>query len=181
MKDLLKIKKEKKSNKFIRQDTHKKKKLDKIWRKPRGHHSKLRQQQNQRVMVKPGYGVPVELKGKTVEGMNIVLVSSLQQISTLDPKKDVCVVSGKVGLKKRLVLIDALLPTKVKIINFSDAEKYSKEKKELLASRKAEVKEEKKEKKSKATKKDSIEDKVDDEEKKKLEKKEIDRLLTKKF
>ena len=74
MKDILEIKKRKKANKpkFLRQDTHKKKRLDKIWRKPRGCDSKKRLRMQNRVIVAPGYGTPDSMRGLTVTGLEIL-------------------------------------------------------------------------------------------------------------
>ncbi|MFH2019808.1 MAG: eL32 family ribosomal protein [archaeon] len=179
--NLLKITEDKKKNnpKFIRQDTHKKKRLDKIWRKPRGLHSKLREQRSHRKIVKPGYGLPSEFKGKT-NGKTIVFISKANELSKVDTKKEVCIISGRIGMKSRLAILEQVVKLKINIINIADPEKYLEDKKKQFEERK---KKEKAPKKAalQTAKPESIDEKIDEDEKKKLEKKEIDRLLTKKF
>ncbi len=193
MKDLLKFKKEKKSNNpnFIRQDHHKKKRLAKIWRKPRGCDSKKRLMKNNRIQVKPGYGTPSELRGLDEAGKEIVRIKRIEDLNEIDPKKQVVIISKRLGLKSKTKIIEEIVKKKITVHNLKDPEAYLKEQKEKKKAKKKTKKkaEEKKEEKpakvkeQKETKKDkeSIEDKLSEEEKKKLEKKEIDKLLTKKF
>ena len=183
MSELQKIKQKMKSNKpkFIRQDTHKKKKLAKIWRKPRGIDSKKRLMKNNRVMVKPGYGTPDLLRGKDKSGKEIILICSVKEIERLDPKKHSVIVSKKLGQKNKIKIFEELLKNKISLHNISDVEKHLADKKSQFEAKKKEKQIKKKEPEKEVKSKESIEDKLDDEEKKKLEKKEIDRLLTKKF
>jgi large subunit ribosomal protein L32e len=185
MEELIKVKKEKKARnpKFIRQDIHKKKKLDPIWRKPRGIDSKKRLMKNNRVIVKPGFGTPSILRGKDKEGLNLVKVDKISQLKELDPKKDAIVVSRKLGYNKKKDLIQELLKQNFVIHNLRDPKSYMDKRDNELKLRKEKAQKRKKveEKKKEESKKESIEDKLSDEEKKKIEKKEIDRLLTKKF
>lgn len=188
MVDLLKVKKEKKSNnpKFIRQDIHKKKRLHSVWRKARGCDSKKRLAKNNRIRVKPGYGTPNKIRDLDMNGREIVLINKIEDISSIDPKNQIVILSKKTGLKNKLIMIAELIKKKIEIYNLKDPEKYIEEQNsKRLAKKKVkkEVVSEKKLKKQEKTTetKQSIEDKLSDEEKKKLEKKEIDKLLTKKF
>jgi len=177
--DLLKYKKEKKQKnpKFVRQDHHKKKRLDKIWRKPRGGDSKKRLRKQNRVIVAPGYGTPRELRDKDPSGQTIIRVDSLKDLDKVNAKHTV-IVSSKLGFKKKVQILKELMKNKVKILNFPNPEDYIKNKQKQLQSRKK-VKVKKEEKPEQEKK--SIEDKLSEEDKKKIEKQEIDRLLTKKF
>ena len=175
-----------KRRKFNRQDIHKKKRLANTWRKPRGIDSKIRIMMINRVIPKPGYGNARSQRGK-YRGMEVVVVNSLAQVKELDPKKHTAVVSGKLGLKKKLPIMKELIKHKISIHNFADHEKYISEKEGMLQEKKKlkkEAEKKKEEKKEKAGKKDNIDDKVkedvSEEEKKKTEKKEIDKLLTQK-
>lgn len=183
--ELLKFKKDKKSSnpKFIRQDIHKKKRLDKIWRKPRGCDSKKRLMKNNRVVVKPGYGTPKELRDLDKLGKKIVNIKLLNSIKELEASKHSVIVSGKIGMKNRLLIIDELLKNNIDILNIVNPKKYIEDiRKNIDKKKKKKAEKIKKEKIVKEKKeKDSIEDKLTDDEKKKLEKQEIDRLLTKKF
>jgi large subunit ribosomal protein L32e len=179
-----KQKKKKRNPRFIRQDIHKKKRLSKLWRKPRGCDSKKRLMKNNRLIVKPGYGTPAELREKDRDGKDIVNINSLSQVKKIDPKKQVVIVSGKIGLKRRLQLLEELVKLKIRVHNISDPEEYIKKKKAEFLEKKKQKKKVEQEKEKKPVKskkkKESVEDKLSEEEKKKIEKKEIDKLLTKK-
>ncbi len=186
-KELLSLRKSIKSRKpkFVRQGTTKLKRLQGSirWRKPHGYHSKLMKGSGHKKMVSPGYGSPSEVKGLDRSGLEIVLVSKLDQLGSVKPKEQGIIISAKLGTKKKLEIMTKAVEMKLTILNIKDPQAYAAEKKQKLQKKK-EVKEQKVEEKKKETKKEekeSIEDKLSDEEKKKLEKQEIDRLLTKKF
>jgi len=168
--------------KFIRQDIHKKKRLAKVWRKPRGCDSKKRLRMQNRVIVSPGYGTPVEVKGLTNKGLKIIHISSITNVNKLSPDKHAVIVSGKLGFKKKKLIIQALMKNKIEILNIKNPQEYIKKKEDLMKSKKdKKLEKEKKSDKKKEVKEDkkSIEDTVSDDDKKKVEKKEIDKLLTK--
>jgi large subunit ribosomal protein L32e len=178
-----KNKKKAKNPKFMRQDAYKKKRIAKVWRKSRGWDSKQRKRMQRQAIVEPGYGSPAILRGIHKSGLEIVNVTTLKDMTSLNPKTQGIVVSGKIGFKNRQQIIKEALKSGLKILNISKPEEYLK-KKEDLRTKAKEAKQEKAGKKKESAKKEekvSIEDKVSDEDKKKLEKKEIDRLLTKKF
>ena len=164
--------------KFIRAGYHNKKRLAKTWRKPRGWSSKKRQRLHGHKLVDPGFGSPKADRGK-YKGHEIVRVTSITQVKTL--KKNQVALVGKLGSRKRIEILKALIESKIPILNIKNPVEYLK----LLLEKREKKKEEKQEKeeseKKAVEKKESIEDKLSEEEKKKLEKKEIDRLLTKKF
>lgn len=180
---MLDIKKRKRTAKpkFIRQDIHKKKRLAKTWRKPRGCDSKKRLRMQNRVIVSRGYGVPVKVKGMTRSGMKIIRVSSLGEIDSLKPDKHAAVVSAKIGFKKKKHILQSLIKNKITILNIKDPQEYVRKREDLMKSRKEKrLEKDKKEIEKKEVKeKKSIEDSLDEKDKKKIEKKEIDKLLTK--
>ena len=180
-----KNKKKAKNPKFLRQDSYKKKRLSKVWRKSRGWDSKQRKRMQRQAIVEPGYGSPKSLRGVHKSGLLIVKVVSLSDVKKINPKTQGAVVSGKIGLKRKLTIIEELLKHKITIFNIKNAEAYLKSKKEDISKKKEKKEERSKEEEKKETQKkeekESIEEKVSDEEKKKLEKQEIDKLLTKKF
>lgn len=173
-----------KNPKFVRQDNYKKSRLPSSWRKPRGWDSKLRKRMQGQAVVDPGYGSPKELRGVHKSGLVPVVVKNLEELKKQSPKENIIIVSGRIGMKKRLLLLEAISAQKFKVLNIKNPDAYIKEKQDAM-SKKKETKVVKKEEKAKEEvkkeEKESIEDKLSDEEKKKLEKKEIDRLLTKKF
>ncbi len=185
-KNLVDTKKEKrkKNPNFIRQDANKKKRLSKKWRKPRGEHSKQRNRIRNQPLVGPGYGTPKELRGKHFSGLDIIYLASIVQVEQINPKTQGVIVSGKIGLRKRIPILKELVKKKITILNIPNPEEFINIKEEELKKTKKQTKktDEKKktEKKEKLKEEKSIEDKLSDEEKKKIEKKEIDKLLTKK-
>jgi large subunit ribosomal protein L32e len=188
MADIVKTKKEKKarSPKFIRQDVHKKKRLASKWRKPRGCDSKKRLAKNNRIRVKPGYGTPNNMKNLDYNGKEIVLITKIEELENIDLKKQVVIVSGKIGFKNKKKIVAEIIKKKIQTYNIKDPEKYLKNQESKRAEiKKAKKKEDidKKEKKIEKPKKEkeSIEDTISEEDKKKIEKKEIDKLLTKKL
>ena len=182
---LLKHKQKTKSSKpkFIRQDIHKKKRLAKVWRKPRGCDSKKRLRMQNRVIVSPGYGSPVEVRGLTINGFEIIHVSSITDVSKLNPDKHVVIISGKLGFKKKKHIIQVLIKNKIEILNIKNPQDYVKKREDLMKVKKDKKseKDKKESEKKKEVKEDkkSIEDTVTEEDKKKVEKQEIDKLLTK--
>ncbi len=183
----LKLRKKIKNKKpdFVRQEFHKRKKLSKkVWRKPKGSKSKLRLKKAHKKLVTPGYGSPNEVKGMHASGICGVRISNLKDIDNIK-KNAGAVISGKVGTRKKIQLIEELLKRKISILNVKEPEKYIEKVKSEREERKKKKKKKEEKPKEKLTKKkeekESIEDKLSEEEKKKVEKKEIDRLLTKKF
>lgn len=186
----------KRKPKFMRQESHKKKKLATSWRKPKGMHSKLRRMlRGHRRVVQPGWGSPKEVKGTSKEGLKQNIVSNSNELSKLDSKIDGVIVSSSVGTKKKMEIIKKAKELGLKVLNwnidkfldkFEKMQKAREEKKARTAKEKEEKQKEKektaaeKEKKEKDEKKESQpEDSKSDDEK--LEKKkELDKVLSKK-
>jgi large subunit ribosomal protein L32e len=173
--------KRKKNPKFLRQDSYKKKRLGKSWRKPRGWDSKLRKRMQRQVIVQPGYGSPASIKGFHISGLEIIHVKTIDDVKRMNPKVHGAIISGKLGTRKRLEIMTELVKSKITILNINKPEEYIKSKQDMIEARKKEKQVRKEEPKKEEPKKKSIEDALSEEEKKKLEKKEIDKLLTKKF
>jgi len=171
-----------KKKSFIRQDIHKKKRLTKKWRKPRGCDSKKRLRKQNHVIVSPGYGSPKLFKHSHYSGLSIVNISSVKEIDSLDSKTQGAIVSGKIGFKNQKKVIQELLKKKIRILNIANPEKYLEIKENKLKDKRKKKEDKDKDKKKeddKKKEKKSIDDKITDEDKKKTEKKEIDKLLTK--
>jgi len=180
-----------KKPKFSRQDSHKKKKLENKWRKPKGLHSKMRLgKSGYKKSVKKGYGSPRSVKNLSSEGIEKVNAFNKKDLEKIDTKSQGVIISSGVSLKKRIDIIIEAEKKKIKILNIKDLSKYIKEAEEKREKAKKEKEERKKEKekkkkaeekKAKKTEGKGVEEKViDEEEKKKLEKKEKDKILTKK-
>jgi len=190
---------------FLAQDSHKKKRIRKRWVKPRGLHSKIRLgKMGYRVKVTPGYKSPKLVRG-TVFGMSPVIVSSLKDFDGLDPVKDGVIISSKVGIKFKLVLLQKAKDFNLTVLNIKmdkfikkvegnikirkekktnkskegkKKEVKEKEQKEIKKKEQKEEKEEKENKKKEVKEKESEQNEIEEQEKK--EKKELDKILTKK-
>ncbi|MBW2971311.1 50S ribosomal protein L32e [Candidatus Woesearchaeota archaeon] len=182
---------------FIRQDAHKIKRLEKKWRKPKGVHSKMKnKKKGHRRSAATGWGAPAQVRGLHNSGLALVLVNNVAEVSRADPKTEAVIVSGKMGAKQRINVVDAALKRELMIVNIKKPEAWLEKARKSLAEKrieKAKLKEkrdkkqkekekqaEKAEKEEKGKKEESIDAKVEsDEEKQKREKLEKDKLLTK--
>ena len=187
MKELLELRKKIKGKKpkFVRQDAHKKPRLEKKWRRPKGIHSKMRLKlRGYRRSISVGYGSPKKVKGLDSSGLKKVMIHSIKDIEKLDVKKEIATMSKTVGMRKRIQLINKAKTAGVMITNVKNIDDYLKSLEEKFTKRKEKrkVKEKKKEKakEAKKEKKDELADKIKTEDEKKEEaKKEKDKLLTK--
>jgi len=174
--------KSKKPN-FIKQDAHKKKRLDKNWRRPRGIDSKIRLSfRGYRRKVKVGYGTPGVLRNKDSQGRTVKIIRNLQDLEKSEAGEALVMSSG-VGIRKRAAIIEKALKLKQSFVNL-DVNTYLEEMKKKFEKRKAEriklqQSKDKKQKTAEEKKPKTIEEKVElsDDEKKKLEKEEKDKVL----
>jgi len=183
---LLEIRKELKERKpeFIRQDTHKRKKLTVKWRKPKGIHSKIRHHFKGRgKMPSPGYKSPAKVRGMHSSGLKMINISSIKDLQKIKNQSEGVVISKTVGMKKKIEILKMAKELKIKVLNLNLDEHIGKIE-SFLSSKKKEVKEEKKEAKKDAKEsKDQkgAEHEPSDAERKDLEKKERDKVLTKRI
>jgi large subunit ribosomal protein L32e len=95
---------------FIRQDAYRFAKLKNLkhWRRPVGRHSKIRaKKKGQATLVRWGFGSPKEVRGLMRSGHEPVHVFNASDVTKLDPKKQVAIVGGSVGARKRLAIVAA--------------------------------------------------------------------------
>ena len=171
---------------FIRQDNPKRPKLKDVWRKPKGVHSKIRHHfKGRRKMPSPGYKSPAKVKGLHATGLEMIAVFSPQDLAKIKKDAQGIIISKSVGKRKRLEILKKSKELGIKVLNLNTEESIkkiedfmsSKKKKEAKPAKKVQVKEDKKQeepKESKETKETA------DEGKKETEKKERDKVLTKK-
>ena len=163
---------------FIRQDSHKKVRLARSWRRPKGLHSKMRlRKKGYHPVVKIGWGAPGKQKHLHPIGKLPVRVFSVADLVGLDNKLHCLVIGGSVGAKNRIQI--AKSATAFTILNLKDVAAFEQRhadkraqrtaKKALATSKKAEKKEKPEKKEPQQT----------DEEKKRQEKLEKDRALIK--
>lgn len=117
---LLKTRKKQKSKKptFKRTDSHKKKKLDENWRRPRGLQSKLRKRiASKGAVVQVGYGSPRAVRGLHPSGLEDVLVRNLNDLQLIDPEYQAARIARTVGVRKRQMIEDIAKDREIKILN----------------------------------------------------------------
>lgn len=178
----------KKKPKFTRTDAHKKVRLGQKWRKPKG-------LQNKRRLHKRGYLGVVKIGYKNssqvrhlVKGLKQVMISNVSELEVIDKKTDGIIISGKVGDRKRLVILEQAaklgltvlnldIEKKIKLIN--DSQSTKKKEKEAREAKKKEKKDKEK-KEEKKTIEESVKEETDVTEKeiKDKDKKEFDKILT---
>jgi len=157
IKRLLKIREKIKSRKpkYLRQDAHRVKKLDKKWRRPRGMHSKMRKRlKSYRRNPEIGYGSPKEVKYLNKEGLMPVLIKSKKDIESAN-ENNILIISRTIGLRKKLEILRQVKSKGLKVENI-EVDKFIEENEKMLK--------QKKEGKKKIEKKEEI--KVKEEEKK---------------
>ncbi len=158
------------------------------WKRPKGLQNKMRERRKGNPKyIEPGYGSPAAVRGFTHEGLVPFVV---RKVSDLESAKEGygIIIARVVGMKRRLEILKAASLKKLKVINVN-ADEIAKKASEIMASRKKhrqEVLKSRKvsEKKAPAQQPQKegeigIEGKVDDDAKKKAEKAEKDKLLTK--
>jgi large subunit ribosomal protein L32e len=107
---------------FKRQCLSQKKKLDDVWRRPRGLQSKLRKQIRAKGHLPgPGFGSPVAVRGLHPSGYEEVLVFAPADLEGLNPETHAIRVGGTVGNKKREVIQNKAHELGLKVINLKDA------------------------------------------------------------
>nr|MBI4156849.1 50S ribosomal protein L32e [Candidatus Woesearchaeota archaeon] len=137
IKRLLKIREKIKSRKpkYLRQDAHRVKKLDKKWRRPRGMHSKMRKRlKSYRRNPEIGYGSPKEVKYLNKEGLMPVLIKSKKDIESAN-ENNILIISRTIGLKKKLEILRQVKGRGLKVENI-DVDKFIEENEKMLKQRK---------------------------------------------
>jgi large subunit ribosomal protein L32e len=117
---LLKTRKKQKSKKptFKRTDSHKKKKLDENWRRPRGLQSKLRKRiASKGAVVQVGYGSPRAVRGLHPSGFEDVLVRNLDDLQSIDPTYQAVRIARTVGVRKRQMMEEVAKNREIKLLN----------------------------------------------------------------
>lgn len=109
---------------FKRQCLSQKKKLDDVWRRPRGLQSKKRMQKRAKgPLPRPGYGSPLAVRGFHPSGYEEVLVFSPADLEGLNPETQAVRVGRTVGNRKREIIQDKALELGLKVFNLKDASK----------------------------------------------------------
>jgi large subunit ribosomal protein L32e len=169
----------KKRRNFFKQGIHKKKRLEKKWKFPRGCDSKIAiERKGYCKRVKPGYRGPAEVRGLSRQGLNIVNVSNIKDIKNINKSEDIICIAH-VGTRNKIEIVKECVKQGLKILNLKDPAKFLADVENFMKQKKQEkeqkAKTEKAAEKKKEDSKEGIEAKVD----KEAEKKEKDKILTK--
>jgi large subunit ribosomal protein L32e len=104
--------------KFVRREASRYKKLSKKWRRPKGISNKVRRRFSGRGPVPSiGYGTDRRKRGLHPSGLKEVLVSTLKDLEGVDPKTFAVRISGKVGKRKKALLLARADEMKLKVLN----------------------------------------------------------------
>ena len=182
---LLEIRRDLKERKpeFIRQDTHKRKRLSIKWRRPKGIHSKIRHHfKGRRKMPSPGYKSPLEVRWLHSSGLKIINVYSVEDIKKIKKENEGIVIAKNVGLKNKFEILKKAKELNIIVLNLNVDEQIKKIE-DLIASKKKTIKEEKKEEVKKEETKAEPKEKrgLSDEKRKETMRKEKDKILTKRI
>jgi len=107
--------------KFLRQDYHHRMKVeDDLWRAPKGRHSKMKQRKRgHRAAVAIGYRGPAEVRGLHKTGAAIFRIENLHQITAIDPKNSVIILSSTLGARKRYQLLKTAAEKNIPVLNIN--------------------------------------------------------------
>jgi len=106
-----------KKPKFLRQGTYLKK-VKKVWRIPRGTHTKLKiKEKSKGSMPNVGYGAPRKLRGLHPSGLKEVMIYNLKDIEKIDKEKEAGRLSSSIGKKKKKIILDRAKQLQIRILN----------------------------------------------------------------
>lgn len=117
---LLRVRRRQKARKpsFRRADSHKKKRLDDNWRRPRGLHNKTRKHyRGKGPVVHPGYGSPSAVRGMHPSGYREVLIHTPAEVEGVDAATTAIRIGGTVGRRKRALIEARAQELGIKVLN----------------------------------------------------------------
>ena len=174
LKRLLEVRKVVKTKKpdFIRQDAHKKKRINDAWRAPKGMHSEMRHNRaGYGKLLQVGYGSPKLVKGMHHSGIKHVEVSNVKELAKVNPKEEGIIIKS-IGMKKKIEMIKEAEKKGIRVLNVKDSKKFIADVENKIKSKKDETlkKTEARKNKKVTERKHDKEENTDDEAKKDEEK-----------
>lgn len=138
--DLIEKKKEikKKKPNFRRVEAHRFKSLPDNWRKPKGHHSKVRRKERGHVrMPDSGMRTPVKLRHTDKEGRKIIRIKNVKDLQLLD-EDSVGVVAKNLGLRRKAIIAEEVkkMQKSMHFINFNPEQVLEEVKRKLESAKK---------------------------------------------
>lgn len=112
-----KVQKAKKPD-FKRADSHKKKRLDSNWRRPRGLQGKQRKHIKAKgALAQVGYGSPVAVKGLHPSGYADILVNNLSDVEKIDASIEAIRIARTIGARKKVIIEEKAAELGLKVLN----------------------------------------------------------------
>ncbi len=103
---------------FLRDEGFRYKRIPKNWRRPTGYTSKLRMNLKYRPSkVRVGFRAPKLVRGLHASGFEEVMVHTVKELETIDPKKQAVRIGGTVGTKKRLEIAKRADELTIRVLN----------------------------------------------------------------
>jgi large subunit ribosomal protein L32e len=103
---------------FLRDEGFRYKRIPKNWRRPTGYTSKLRINLKYRPSkVRVGFRAPKLVRGLHASGFEEVMVHTVKELETIDPKKQAVRIGGTVGTKKRLEITKRADELTIRVLN----------------------------------------------------------------
>jgi large subunit ribosomal protein L32e len=139
------------SKRFKKQEYHRYKRVGKtdVWRKPRGHHSKMREhRKGNPPVVDAGYGSQTSTRFLHPSGLFDVVVRMEKDLETMDKKTQGVRIFGNLSIRNKVKLTEAAKKKGFKIFNPAKMKVKPKPKEKAKPEAKPEVKEKKPEAKA---------------------------------
>ncbi len=103
---------------FNRTDSHKYKRLDSNWRRPRGLQGKQRKHIKAKgALAQVGYGSPVAVKGLHPSGYADILVRNVGDVDAIDATIEAIRIARTVGAKKKAMIEEKAAELGIKVLN----------------------------------------------------------------
>jgi large subunit ribosomal protein L32e len=107
---------------FLRDEGFRYKRIPKNWRRPTGYTSKLRINLKYRPSkVRVGFRAPKIVRGLHASGFEEVMVHTVKELDTIDPKKQAVRIGGTVGTKKRLDIAKRADELAIRVLNMGES------------------------------------------------------------
>ncbi|MEE8402130.1 MAG: 50S ribosomal protein L32e [Candidatus Hydrothermarchaeaceae archaeon] len=107
--------------KFRRLEYFRYKKLGEKWRRPRGKHNKVRKYIGGK-LPRPLIGFKKKVRGLHPSGYMDVLISNVSELENLDRDTQAVRISGKLGGRKRQIILEKTKELKLKVLNPGSSE-----------------------------------------------------------
>jgi large subunit ribosomal protein L32e len=106
---------------FLRQEGFRYKRIPKNWRRPTGYTSKLRINLKYRPSkVRIGFRAPKMVRGLHASGFKEMIIHTVKELETIDPKKQAVRIGGTVGTKKRLEIAKRASELDIRVLNMRE-------------------------------------------------------------